>query len=248
LIIQEAAIWQPLLFDLMLRIFILAFLFGTNVIATSAQFVVPKMQIHTLPFYQPGLAVELVPGRQYSLQTSFYYRLPYGNRNVITRSFLNKSETISDRLDGYAITGEFRAYSRRSRNSAVKIHAGLFFRYYSYQLNTRMQLAENQYDLNAALKSSGIGLQFGIQWFIQKVYTIDLCLFGAGIGRHELQGEAAQVSGSGNIGLLEDRLQEIPLWGSRILLQEEAGSGSIRFSNAYMAPIFRISLGTGIVF
>lgn len=240
--------WQPLLFGAKLPVLCCIALLAGGIGQSQAQFVVPKVQVLSLPFYQPGIAVEVVPGRQYSFQTSFYYRIPAGKHNFITRSFLDEPEVLSDRLDGYAITGEFRAYSRRSRNSEVKLYTGLFFRYYSYTLQTQMHIQDNRYDLNAGLKSSGLGLQFGIQWFIRKFYTVDLCLFGAGIGRHGLQGEVERLSGTGGTGLLEDRLQDIPLWGSRISLREEPGSNTIRFSNAYTAPVFRMSLGMGIVF
>ena len=231
-----------------MRKFLLISLLTVCVLSASGQFFLPKLHLAQAPFGQFGIAIEKVWDRQFSIQLDAQAMIPNGGQNFITRNFLSKEELKNSILNGYSGTLEFRVYTRRGRNEAVKVYGGPFIRYSRYDMRTEYETDSLRRDLTASLTNMSGGIQVGVQYIINNRISIDWTIIGLGYARNRLEGKVVTEETSDRpIGRIEDDLSSIPLIGPRIGLNEN-DAGELVFLNDYGTIAVRIALTIGLVF
>ncbi len=228
--------------------FFVLILFCSLANRSNAQFFVPKLHVGSLAFYQPGIGVEYVVDRQFSLQVNSFYRPSTANENFIMRSFTEDGASKNNKLSGYNFSIEGRAYTRRSRNAATKVYSGFFLRYFNYKLQSEFNRDTVNYQFDASLKNISGGFETGVQWVIDKKYSIDFTFIALGIASNLLKGTVIPDDFEAPIGVLEDEMQGIPFLGNRIILERDKVESLFRFSNDYKTFAVRATLSLGIIF
>lgn len=215
---------------------------------SNAQFLVPKLHLGSLAFYQPGIGLEYVIDRQFSLQVNSFYRPSTSNENFIMRSFTDDGASKNNKLSGYNVSIEGRAYTRRSRNAETKVYSGFFIRYFNYKLNSDFNRDTVNYQFDASLRNISGGFETGVQWIIDKKYSIDFTFIALGIASNSFKGTVIPDDFEAPIGILEDEMQGIPFLGNRIILERDQEESLFRFSNDYKTLAVRATLSLGIIF
>jgi hypothetical protein len=213
----------------------------------SAQYFLAKTHLAQLPFGQVGIGVERVFDRQFSVQLNAHYLIPNGGINYITKHFATEDELLDSRLKGYSFCLETRAYTYEGRTEAVKWYVGFFLRHSRYELESTLDFANVENELQASLSNYSGGVEMGINFILQNKYSIDFTMMGLGFARNELEASYQSQEENPSIGRIENGLREVPIIGSRFQF-ERSGPNSLEYREQYGTLALRITLTAGILF
>lgn len=224
---------------------LLALMFVGMPYDTHAQIRVVKLNVASAAFAAPSISYERVRDKQFSWQLTLSYRPNINGPNLLYNRFEEgwSYEGGQTRVAGGQLA--YRWYTRKGRTQPTKPYFAFYAQYQDWKGAATHRFENTEYSFEGEWSHTTLGLQYGVQWVIQKRWAIDLTLVGFGL-------QFAQLNGSGttgadpNIGLWEENLLSIPLVGQRMLM--DGTEGSYTFSERYTGIGLHTALRIGWLF
>ncbi len=227
--------------------FALAFLAVTMGLSekAAAQIRVVKINVASAAFAAPSISYERVKDKQFSWQLTLSYRPEWKGPHLLYHRFDEGWSYEGGRTRVAGGQFAYRWYTRKGRTQATKPYFAFYAQYQDWKGSATHRFDQTSYAFKGNWRHTTIGLQYGVQWVIQKRWAIDLTLVGFGLQFAELSG-SGNTGSEANIGLWEENLLSIPIIGQRMLM--EGDDGDYTFNERYTGVGLHSALRIGLLF
>lgn len=199
-----------------------------------------------LPFKSFSVGYEriLSPKTSVALSASF---MP--ERILPARLVEESDDLFGGRFSGVSLTPEFRLYSKKKEAPAGGYLAP-YLRYTNYKSDLSGIIEDELAAVNANLTSFGLGIQFGTQWTIKDLITIDWYFLGISVNRYNVRTDIILLSSQTGFEDyredLEASLQDIPIIGANA--EVTVDESTIKVSAPFIFLGLRSGLAVGVWF
>lgn len=216
----------------------------------NSQIRIAKLNSTGAAFGVIGLALEKVQQKQYSWQIGLNYR-PNVNGPA---SLLDRSDEGFNFSEGKSLLIglhlEYRFYTKKARKMETKPYFGLFSIAQAIQFESTHDgpLKTNTtgtYPIETSWIRAGFGLEYGVQWILNKRISIDWTILGFGLSWNEIQSDLFGDD-SLNVGRFEDLIAGTPFIGNQLLYKRQ--EEGYRAESTFIGVIPRAGIKLGLLF